>query len=153
YGPSAVNLPYNVSVAKVDHYLFRNINSYWSSWIQRDKTEFMKTWKLLLIPGIAEWVVLGMARQLYTLETGEITSKSRAGYYCISQLPCDFLPIFNEVLENRKAKKSFPVLKSYSVSFSISRAKKVIKVCSYILDQFNTRYDEKYNQQIARLYE
>lgn len=143
YGIPVKDLNLQVTTYEVDQYLLQNINSYWASWVV--DAPVGKQMKLLFFPRLTEWVVLGMIRQLYTLETGKITSKSQAGYYGLSRLPCDFEKIINVALLARKSNKSLPVIRSYIPLMSFARIQQTRKCGQYILDQFNNRYREKYH--------
>ena len=154
FGKHVNDLNIQVTPKEVDDYLFQNINSYWASWIVDAPVDIRNRMKIFFSPRFTEWVILGMARQLYTLETGEITSKSQAGHYCLSRLPCDFEKIITAALTARHSKNSLPLVRSYLPSPSISRIKQTMKCGRYILEQFNTRYREKYHQKGGmKLYE
>lgn len=145
FGKKIKDLNIQVTSKQVDEYLLQNINTYWASWLVDTPFDIRKQLKLFLFPRFTEWILLGMARQLYTLETGEITSKSQAGYYCMSRLPCDFEKILTTALATRHSKNKLPLFGSYTPSISLYRIKQTIKCGRYILDQFNNRYKEKYH--------
>jgi hypothetical protein len=49
---------------------------------------------------ILEWVALGVARMLYTFETGDVTSKSGAGRWATERIP-DYADVFTRAVEVR----------------------------------------------------
>jgi hypothetical protein len=79
---------------------------------------------------------LGVARQLYTLETGEIISKLNAAKYCLSKVPGDLKEILLSAIETRKINKT-------ELKPSITRAKKTIDCMKFIVHEFNRIYQLK----------
>jgi len=54
---------------------------------------------------ILEWVALGVARMLYTFETGEVTSKSGAGRWAAQRIP-QHADVFDRAVEVRSSPSS-----------------------------------------------
>lgn len=51
---------------------------------------------------VLEWTVLGVARMLYTYETGDVTSKTGAGEWAAQRGP-DFRPLLDAAIEQRRS--------------------------------------------------
>ena len=93
-------------------------------------------------PRLTEWVILGVARQYYTLKTGLITSKTKAGQYVLQHLPKEYHEILREAVQirNDNNRKMLTFKKSYSVNPSLKRYRKTIACARYIINQFNEDY-------------
>ncbi len=144
FGATANSLPVNIEPRTLNTFLHQNINAYWRKWIVQHSTFLNRKFILLLFPRLTEWAILGVARQLCTLQTGKIVSKTEAGYYCLEQLPERFHPIINEAIKIRKDNRSYPIIKSYAVHPSVSHLSETINCVNYIIDQFNKVYGEIY---------
>jgi hypothetical protein len=79
YGPGVETLPLKITREHLDAFLCENINTYWTTWLKQHADLAMHKGLLVLFPRLTEWAVLGVARLLYTLDTGQITSKTAAG--------------------------------------------------------------------------
>ena len=143
FGKPAESLQIRISLDNLNRFLFNNINSYWTKWLNQHSKYFKKKLLLLLFPRLTEWSVLGVARQLCTFQTGKIVSKSEAGRYCLLQLPHKFHSIINEALEIRKDNKTYPFVKSYAIKPSFRRLIQTIHCVDYIISIFNKEYIEK----------
>lgn len=141
-GIPAQQLPVTIHINDVYGFLFRNINTYWKAWVDKHAAVNRPGILLMLLPRLTEWVILGLARQLYTLRTGEITSKTAAGHYCLEHLPANYHWIVERAIKIRTAKNEhFLELKpSYSVQPSIKRAVQTLDCAYFIIDQFNNEY-------------
>jgi hypothetical protein len=65
-----------------------NLHSYWRGVGERLRTEIESDDGLETADGAAlEWVALGVARMLYTWETGDVASKSAAGAWAAVRAP------------------------------------------------------------------
>lgn len=140
-GPIAKTLPININKSELNNFLHRNINSYWTKWINQHST-FNRKLLLLLFPSLTEWSVLGVARQLCTLQTGKIVSKTEAGIYCLQQMPEKFHPILKDAIEIRKDNRRYPLGKSYVIKPSIKRYIQTIDCVRYIISTFNKMYND-----------
>jgi hypothetical protein len=143
FGVKAETLPVNIQPNILYDFLYGNINSYWSKWIKGHSSFLNRKIILLLFPRFTEWSVLGTARQLYTLKTGKIVSKTEAGYYCLEHLPVQYHPVIQEAINIRKDKRTYPVLKSYSIKPSFRRLFQTIDCVNYIITLFNKIYMER----------
>jgi hypothetical protein len=141
-GPPAQSLPITLHPNEVEQFLYENINTYWKGWIAIHSALRPHQLLLLLVPRLTEWVVLGMARQLYTLQTGTITSKTEAGYYCLDHLSPAYRPIVQQAINIRKdtAKHPLQVKPSYYVAPSLKRCRRTLDCASFILEHFNEEY-------------
>ena len=144
FGIPAQELPVTTQINDVNKYLFENINSYWKNWIGKSFLLSRRKWLLVIFPRLTEWVVLGVARQLYTLRTGKITSKTGAGYYCLLHLPAEHHAILEQAIAIRKntVKHLISLKSSYYIQPSIKRAEKTIKCARSIIELFNNEYKE-----------
>lgn len=142
-GVKAEALPFNIKPGDVRKFLHKNINSYWTNWIRQHSTFVERKIMLWLFPRLTEWSVLGVSRQLCTLETGKIVSKTEAGFYCLEHLPEKFHSIVQEAIEIRKDNKTYPFLRSYTISPSFKRMTQTIECVNYIISLFNKSYNEK----------
>ncbi len=145
YGESAESLPIEVKPTDLNNFLYKNINSYWTNWINKHTSYFQRRGLLFLFPRFTEWSVLGVARQLCTLQTGKIVSKTEAGNYCLDVLPEKFHPILKEAIEIRKDNRTYPLVRSYSIRPSFKRCKETIECVNYIIAEFNKTYADKQN--------
>ncbi len=141
-GIPAQDLPIIVHINDVNRFLFDNINSYWKRWTSNHSTLFKQKLILLLIPRLTEWVILGVARQLYTLRTGEIASKTSAGRYCLEHLPQKYHPILQQAIKIRgdNHRHMLYLKHSYYVQPSIKRTIETLDCTNFIIAQFNSEY-------------
>jgi hypothetical protein len=144
-GTQAQKLPLRIELKDVNEFLFKNINTYWKGWIARHSSFTSRGVLLFLIPRLTEWVILGLARQLFTLRTGEITSKTNAGSYCLEHLGVNYHAIIKEAIEIRNNDdKHLLILKSsYYLKPSVKRYYKTIECANYLLKLFNEEYHKK----------
>ena len=140
YGKKAETLPIEVKPDVLYKFLYENINSYWTKWLKQHSAFLNRKVILLVFPRLTEWAVLGVARQLYTLKTGKIVSKTEAGNYCIENLPEKFHPIIKEAINIRKDNRTYPFVKSYAVKPSFKRLSKTIECVNFIITTFNKIY-------------
>lgn len=134
-GIPAVELPLDVQLRDVMAQLHQNINSYWTSWIRRYSPVSFNYVLLMLFPRLTEWGILGVARQLYTLETGMIASKLNAGTYCLDKLPDNLKGIMRQAIAVRRINKT-------QLRPSFKRAGKTLTSMRYIISEFNKVYSK-----------
>lgn len=144
FGRAAGTLPVDTVEKQVDDFLHRNIHSYWKKWIQRHAAVFNRKILLFLFPRLTEWAVLGVARQIYTLQTGKITSKKAAGFYCMAFLPDRFHPVVREAIAIREDDRSYPLVGSYAMAPSFNRLAQTIACVNYLIDIFDEVYKRKW---------
>lgn len=140
-GQKAEALQIDINQDDLNSFLYNNMNSYWKKWVDQHSSYFNRKLLLLLFPRFTEWSVLGVARQLCTLHTGRIVSKTEAGLYCLQQLPDKFHSIIKEALEIRKDNRTYPMVKSYTVRPSFRRLSQTINCVNYIISTFNSAYN------------
>ena len=118
------------------------MNNYWKKWCDQYSSIFQNKLLLILFPRLTEWVILGLARQLYSLQTGRICSKTEAGYYALQHLPENHHPVIYEAIRIRKQSgKHFLTLNgSYYIHPSISRSNQTLNCAYYIIDIFNKEF-------------
>ncbi len=144
FGIPAQALPVAVEIRDVNKFLSENINSYWKNWIAKHSSFNIHQLLLIFTPRLTEWVLLGVARQLYTLKTGKITSKTNAGYYCLEHLPRKYHPIIQEAIKIRNNKKHLLSMKSsYYIQPSLKRACETVACVNYIINLFNQADNDK----------
>lgn len=85
-----------------------NLRGYWSQWVQQSRDPASQTGMALLTDWGVAWGVLGVSRLLYTLDTGDITSKTGAGRYALGAFPDRWHPIINEALRCRPRPLALP---------------------------------------------
>lgn len=144
HGANASTLPFSISIGTVKNFLHRNINSYWTKWIAQHSKIYGKKSLLFLFPRFTEWSVLGVARQLYTLNTGKIISKTEAGHYGLTHVPERFHPVIRQALEIRKDDTTYPFVKTYAIKPSFTRTQQTIECVNYLIDLFNKTYNEQH---------
>jgi predicted nucleotidyltransferase len=146
-GIPVAELPITIDLHQVLQFLHRNINSYWTARISGTRFLSVQTLQLILLPRLTEWIVLGVARQLYTLRTGKITSKTEAGAYCLENLPQQYHSIIREALEIRSNddKQLFSPKPSYYIAPSLRRSAETIACASFIIRLFNQEYTGSIN--------
>lgn len=140
FGEQAGTLLISVTQRQLHDFLYHNINAYWASWLRQHSSFLRKKLLLLTFPRYTEWVILGTARQLCTLQTGKIVSKTDAGRYCLEHLPQRFHPILHEALQIRTDNRTFPLVKSYAVHPSFRRLSQTIECADYIISRCNETY-------------
>jgi hypothetical protein len=143
HGLPTNQLPISVQRRDVNRFLYENINSYWKTWLASHAAFHKQKLLLILLPRLTEWVILGLARQLYTLRTGKITSKTTAGFYCLEQLPDQYHHIVQEAIKIRTDTRSHMLhLKpSYYVQPSLIRATETLGCAQFMIDEFNREYN------------
>lgn len=142
-GRNAGTLPVEITRQQMDDFLHRNIHSYWRKWMERHAAIFKRKILLFLFPRLTEWAVLGVARQIYTLQTGKITSKRAAGFYCLTFLPDRFHPIIRQAIAIREDDRSYPFVGSYGVVPSFKRMAQTIECVNYLIAVFDEVYSGK----------
>ena len=139
-------LPIAIELDQVKEFMHANINSYWQTWVNQHSSGTRKG-LLTLFPLLTEWAVLGVARQVYTLQTGKIASKRAAGYYCLDEVPAQYHPIIQQAIQIRENTPSWPSpsLKNlYSIAPSRKRTMLTLDCTQYLIEHFNEVYlDQK----------
>lgn len=137
YGPPASELPIRIGPGEVRAQLHQNINTYWAGWIKTHGSFSVSGLSLALFPRLTEWGILGVARQLYTLETGKIASKTGAGHYALDRLPRSFNDIILTAIEARKDDR-------LTLRPSIRRSKKTVECMAYMIAEFNRVFSARF---------
>jgi hypothetical protein len=79
-----------------------SIQNYWKPWVDKRSSYLSyNRWLLACFPGLVEWGVLTLSRQYYALSTGNITSKTKAGLYCLQRVPKKYQKFLQEVIDIR----------------------------------------------------
>ena len=135
YGPQASELGFELTTSQVNSDLHSNLNYYWKNWVNDHRFPKMKFWKLYFTSTLSEWGVLGVARQLYTFETGKIASKIDAGKYLLLRAPEVFRKVINEACEAR-------IKGRHSLQPSFKRATQTLACVRWVLNAFNNKFEE-----------
>ena len=85
----------------VHSWTLENLNSYWASWVARQRRLVGSRGETFGDWGVC-WGVLGVSRLHFTLSTGAITSKTGAGDYAMATFARRWHPIVNEALRIRR---------------------------------------------------
>lgn len=85
-----------------------NLRSYWARWVEQSRDHASRTAMAMLTDWGVAWGVLGVSRLLYTLESGDITSKSGAGRYALDAFGDRWNPIVTEALRCRTRPLALP---------------------------------------------
>lgn len=136
-------LPIDIDLPRINAFMHRNINSYWQNWLYHHSSLVDRKLLLVLFPGLTEWGILGVARQLYTLKRGTIVSKKAAGLACFEELPTQYQPILEMAIQTRMNTPSWAnaSLKNItSIRPSLQRANQTIECMQYLIDVFNKTY-------------
>ncbi|MES2340618.1 MAG: aminoglycoside adenylyltransferase domain-containing protein [Pseudomonadota bacterium] len=64
-----------------------NLDTYWTAWLRRARRLLTPLGIMMLNGWAPAWGVLGVARLAYSLETGDITSKTGAGRWALERFP------------------------------------------------------------------
>lgn len=80
--------------------LRENLAGYWTRWLGRARVSFGGMGLAMLGGWAPPWGVLGVARVAYTLETGDIASKTGAGLWALTEFP-DHARVIAECLRLR----------------------------------------------------
>lgn len=67
--------------------ILENLDSYWTPWLRRARRLLTPLGIMMLDGWAPSGGVLGVARLAYTLETGDIASKNRAGRWALGRFP------------------------------------------------------------------
>ena len=67
--------------------ILENLDTYWTAWLRRAR-KLLTPLGIMMLDGWApSWGVLGVARLAYSLETGDIASKTGAGRWALGRFP------------------------------------------------------------------
>lgn len=79
----------------------QNADGYWRNWHVGHAGRWSGGGLAMLRPGRVTWCVLGICRLAYTVETGQIASKSAAGEWALGEVAPQWHPIVTEALRIR----------------------------------------------------
>lgn len=136
-GNAPKEFPYEVTMHDLRTEMRQNLNTYWTNWIARHSRVGPAKLLLLTLPQKTEWGVLGISRQWYTLETGQITSKTGAGKYCLLQ----FSDRYRDILETALAVRD---RRHAPIRSGIKRASATLDYMKFLVRTFNQRYENLY---------
>ncbi|HMD00204.1 MAG TPA: aminoglycoside adenylyltransferase domain-containing protein [Ferruginibacter sp.] len=127
-------LEITVSPEEVIEQLHQNINSYWANWVKQRESFGINRLLLAAFPRFTEWGVLGVARQLYTIETGQVISKLDAGNRYLERVPAKYRDVLQMAIDTRKENAT-----RFRPSFK--RATQTLHCMRFIISEFNRNYD------------
>ena len=147
FGIPVNELSIRLSHVDVNDFLFRNINSYWTNWIEPHNKYPTRKLLLLLFPRFTEWVILGISRQYYTLMTGCIASKTKAGHFALLHIPKVYHEIIREAIciRNKDQVGGWSLRNAYAIKPSFQRYNKTVACARFIIKQFNTDYKKSHS--------
>lgn len=99
-GPQPSALDIATDLDELADWTLNNLDRYWAVWANRSRGATPTAMAMLTDWGVA-WGVLGVSRLHYTLATGEITSKTGAGYHAREAFGFRWTKIVNEALRCR----------------------------------------------------
>lgn len=109
-GPDPAELAVQAGAAELTAWTLENLDGYWKRWITQSKDPATRTAMAMLTDWGLAWGVLGVSRQHYTVATGQITSKTGAGWYALSRFPARWHGVIEEALHCRPEPVSAPPL-------------------------------------------
>jgi hypothetical protein len=93
---------FGVSADRLKKSVSLNIRNYWKPWVDaRSSYLSYERWLMACFPRLVEWGVLTLSRQYYTLVTGDVTSKTNGGIFCLRKLTKKYDRFLQEVIEIR----------------------------------------------------
>jgi hypothetical protein len=82
-----------------------NLDSYWSEWLQRARTEVVTEARVRHEYGL-QWLVLGVPRLHHTIATLEVTSKTGAGRYALAVVPAEWHAVVRAAMALREDRQA-----------------------------------------------
>ena len=132
-GEPKTQLQFGLGVKSLKKSVTLNMLNYWDSWIKlHAKIWAPPSWLLSVFPSMVEWGALTVSRQYFTLRKGDVTSKTRAGKFCMREFPSDYHPFLGEVLDNRD--RAAPTL-----LLDLSRSRVAIDYMSFVISECRRR--------------
>ncbi|WP_404430654.1 aminoglycoside adenylyltransferase domain-containing protein [Sutcliffiella horikoshii] len=132
-GPTASELPLDVTTEDLTAYVRKNMNEYWATRTSamEQKKEHLMTYPVEHIETEMEWTVLGLLRQFYTLEEEDIISKLAAGEYGLRELETKWHRLIQEAINIRQGNPERNFTKNEErVNATIEFAKELIQFCN-----------------------
>ncbi len=134
-----VPLNFSVNVHVLLKEMHQNMNSYWRNWINEHLNFISYNGLQMFFDCVIEWGVLGVSRQFFTIKTNQITSKHKAGVYCLDNVPAKYNNILSEALRIRREEK-----RSLYGS-KLKRKQDALDYMNYIIDESNKIYLQNNN--------
>lgn len=135
YGKPIAQLYIDVDIKDVIAQLHDDVNTYWHKWLNTHKWPMPKGWSLLMSPKVSQYGVLGIARPLYTLRSGNIGSKHLAGVFLTRYFKDEHKDIIKYATDLRYKEGT-------GKSFSPARYKRTRAVMKSALEAFNKDYEK-----------
>lgn len=135
FGEQDRNFDFNISETSLKKSVTLNMQNYWKPWVKRHSHRWSyQNWSLACFPRLVEWGALTVSRQFYTLSTGDVTSKTAGGFYCLEQFPKKYHAFLSEVIDIRKSEDiGF-------CSVSLRRSKAAIDYMSFVFSECERRH-------------
>jgi hypothetical protein len=110
-GPDRAHLKVWTNAEALAAWTLGNLDSYWRPLLDRAARFGDEWWSLAALTTYgAVWIVLGVTRLHYTLETGEIGSKENGGRYSLRTFPEEWHRVIHESLRLRQSDRASPDL-------------------------------------------
>ncbi|TFE23063.1 nucleotidyltransferase domain-containing protein [Cohnella luojiensis] len=132
---------YDTSLDELLKYVINNMNTYWTSWIDRLESKLetiaiQNHSEVEQLDDAVEWCTLGMLRQLYTIEERDITSKIGAGEYGLKKLPERWHELIREAIAIKR-RKPMPLYSSQA-----TRLKDLVELLRFIHTECNRQFEQ-----------
>jgi hypothetical protein len=107
-GPSPSTLEISNETGDLQRWVRQNLDTYWADWVSRASGFSLLAVYALLPTGI-EWCVLGTARMLHTLVTGEVTSKTDVARWALEHVDERYHEVLRTAADIRQGRFSNPL--------------------------------------------
>lgn len=101
-GPSLASVRVWTDPVRLASWTRGNLDTYWGTWQARGNRFFSVHGLATMTSQAVTWGVLGVVRLHYTLATGQITSKEKAGLYALETFPERWHGVIGEALRIRR---------------------------------------------------
>lgn len=137
-GPAAADLRIWTDEAVLLAWTNENLDAYWRPRLDRGTQLFTAAGMAALTAWTCGWTVLGVSRLHYTLATGEITSKHRAGVYARATFPERWHHVIDEALRIRRGTAGRSLYRS-----PLSRRRDMLAFGNIVIADAHRLYDER----------
>jgi hypothetical protein len=109
-----------------------NLRGYWTEWVQHGPERGTDASRALASDWGVAWCVLGVLRLRYSIQTGEITSKSGAGRWGLEMLDERWRSLISEALSLRAAPA--PTVAPVETPALVARREQVLEFMRVVID-------------------
>jgi hypothetical protein len=132
-GPDPVSLDISIDRQALVDWCRANLRDYWEGWARQGADPTTPTARALTTDWGVAWCVLGVLRLHYSIETGEITSKSAAGRYGLEVMDARWRPLIAQALSLRATPE--PTIAPAQTRKLADRRDQVIQLMRLLIDQ------------------